>query len=158
MPRNGRIFGHLPMEISIITKYLLDRGAHINAKLSETHYRRSPLVQGGLEIPCTLIIRMPGTVKSSELIKKCLEVFEARYEELQEVVVLGTSNTNINLNNQPNQTAGCSNSSSNSSNNNSKKSKKSVAHGRDLKRTQSELKRHTGFVCKNSSQKRRGTK
>ena len=92
------------MEISRITKYLVERGARIDAKLSETHYRRSSLVQGGLEIPCTLIIRMPGTVKSNELIKKYLELFEARYEEPQEVVVLGTFNTNTNLNNQPNQT------------------------------------------------------
>ena len=72
------------MEISRITKYLLDRGTRIDAKLSETHYRRSPLVQGGLQTPCTLIIRM--------------------VEEPQEVVVLGTFNTNTNLNNQPNQT------------------------------------------------------
>lgn len=119
---NGRIVGHLPMEISRITKYLIDRGARIDAKLSETHYRRSPLVQGGLEIPCTLIIRMPGTVKSNELIKKYLELFEARYEEPQEVIVLGTFKAN--LNNEPNQTARC-----NSSNNSAKKSKKSVAHG-----------------------------
>ena len=36
-----------------------------DAKLREIHYRRSPLVQGRLEIPCTLIIQMPGTVKSN---------------------------------------------------------------------------------------------
>ena len=44
-----------------------------------------------------------------------------RYEEPQEVVVLG------------NQTARCSNRSSNSSSNSSKMSKKSVVHGRDTK-------------------------
>ena len=42
-------------------------------------------------------------------------------------------NTNTNLNNQPNQTARCSNSSGNSSSNRSIKSKKSVAQGRDTK-------------------------
>ena len=73
------------MEISRITKYLLDRGARIDAKLSKTHNRTSPLVQGGLGIPCTLIIRMPGTVKSNELIKKYIELFEARYEEPQKL-------------------------------------------------------------------------
>ena len=76
---------------------------------------------------------MTGIVKSEELIKKYLVIFEARYEEPQDVVVIGMFNTNANLNNQPNQTARCSNSSSNSSNNSSKKSKKSVAHGRDTK-------------------------
>ena len=69
------------MGILRITKYLLDRGAHIDAKLSQTHYRQSLLVQGGLKIPCMLIIRMPGTVKSNKLIKKYLELFEVRYEE-----------------------------------------------------------------------------
>ena len=76
---------------------------------------------------------MTGTVKSKEFIKKYLVIFEARYEEPQDVVVIGTFNTNTDLNNQPNQTARCSNSSSNSSNNSSKKSKKSVTHGRDTK-------------------------
>ena len=38
------IVGHLPMEISQVTKFLLDRGANVSAKLTSTHYRRSPLV------------------------------------------------------------------------------------------------------------------
>ena len=42
---------HLPLEISEFTKFLLDRGATITVTLSSAHYRRSPLVQGGLEIP-----------------------------------------------------------------------------------------------------------
>ena len=42
---------HLPLEISGFTKFLLDRGATITVTLSSAHYRRSPLVQGGLEIP-----------------------------------------------------------------------------------------------------------
>ena len=36
---SGRIVGHLPMELSRITKFLLDRGARMEAKLRETHYR-----------------------------------------------------------------------------------------------------------------------
>ena len=85
-----RIVGHLPMELSRITKFLLDRGARMEAKLRETHYRRSPLVQGGLEIPCDLIIRMPNTVKNDEILEHYLELFEERYEEPQEMVKLGT--------------------------------------------------------------------
>ena len=42
--------GHLPREVSRVTKFLLDRGARISLVLSSRHYRRSPLVQGGLEI------------------------------------------------------------------------------------------------------------
>ena len=38
-----------------------------------------------LEIPCGLIIRMPNTV-----LERFLELFEERYEEPQEIVILGT--------------------------------------------------------------------
>ena len=57
----NEIVGHLPMEISWITKFLLDRRANISAKLMNTHYRRSPLVQGVIEIPCVVTVSMPGT-------------------------------------------------------------------------------------------------
>ena len=39
-----QIVGHLPLEISRFTKFLLDRGATITATLSSTYYRRSPLI------------------------------------------------------------------------------------------------------------------
>ena len=44
---SGEIVGHLPKELSRITKYFLDRGVSMHCKLSSRHYRRSPLVQGG---------------------------------------------------------------------------------------------------------------
>jgi len=44
--------GHLPKEISCATKFFIDRGATIKATLISEHYRRSPLVQGGMEIAC----------------------------------------------------------------------------------------------------------
>lgn len=43
--------GHLPVEISRATKFLPDLGAKVIVKLTETHCRRSPLVQVRLEIP-----------------------------------------------------------------------------------------------------------
>jgi len=49
---SGNIRGHLPQEIARITKFLLDRGARVSLILTSDRYRRSPLVQGGLEIPC----------------------------------------------------------------------------------------------------------
>ena len=52
----NEIVGHLPMEISRVTKFLLDRGANVSAKLTSTHYRRSFLVQGGIEIPCVVSV------------------------------------------------------------------------------------------------------
>ena len=53
---NGQIVGHLPREISRVTKFLLDRGAVVQATLFTTHYRRSPLVQGGLKIACKVSV------------------------------------------------------------------------------------------------------
>ena len=44
----------IPVEIFGATTFLLDRGVEDKVKLTETHDHRSPLVQGGLEIPCKL--------------------------------------------------------------------------------------------------------
>ena len=54
--------GHLPGEISRSTKYLLDRGVAVKAVITCSYYRCSPLFQGGLEIPCLVTVRMPGTI------------------------------------------------------------------------------------------------
>ena len=47
---------HLPREIFRPTTHLLLRGADITAKLIGSDYRRSPLFQGGLEIPCLVTV------------------------------------------------------------------------------------------------------
>ena len=39
--------GHIPMEISRVTKYFMDRGATVAAQLTGVRYQRSPLKQGG---------------------------------------------------------------------------------------------------------------
>ena len=80
-PLDRKIVGHLPIEISRITRFIIARGAIVEAQLTAAHYRRSPLVQGGLEIPCSLTFKMPATKKSSELLKKYLELFESKYAE-----------------------------------------------------------------------------
>ena len=49
--KNGETVGHLSREISQVTKFFLDRGVSMHIKFSSSHYRRSPLVQGGMEIP-----------------------------------------------------------------------------------------------------------
>ena len=70
---NGEIVGHLPKEISRITKYYLDRGASMYCRLSSQHYRRSPLVQGGLEIQCELVIDSRATMLQSKLTARYLD-------------------------------------------------------------------------------------
>ena len=51
-PDSDEIVGHLPVEMSRITKFIVDRGAKCTLKICGLHYRRNPLVQGGLEVPC----------------------------------------------------------------------------------------------------------
>ena len=77
----GQIVGHLPMEIARVTKFLLDRGAVIIATLNTTNYRRSPLVQGELEIACKVTVRMPGTIKNHMLMDRYLELVRTLYAE-----------------------------------------------------------------------------
>ena len=66
----GQIVGHLPREISRVTKFLLDEGAVVQATLSTTHYKRLPLVQGGLEIACKISVEMPGTIENHLLMDR----------------------------------------------------------------------------------------
>ena len=87
---NEAIVGHLPMEISRPTKFLLQRGTLIEATLCSTLYRRSPLVQGGLEIPCKVTIRMPDTIKNRNLIGKYKEMIELLYIEPDSSSTLGS--------------------------------------------------------------------
>ena len=68
--KKGEIVGNLPEEISPITKYYLDRGASMYCKLSSQHYRRSPLVQGGLEMECQVVINSPATMLHLKLTER----------------------------------------------------------------------------------------
>ena len=79
----GQIVGHLPMEISRVTKFLLGRGPVIIAPLNTTNYRRSPLVQGGLEIASKVTVRMPGTIKIHMLMDRYLELVRTLYEVMK---------------------------------------------------------------------------
>ena len=87
---NGQIVGHLPRKISRVTKYLLDRGTVVQATLSTTHYRRSTLVQGGLEIACKISVKMPGTIKNHLLMDRYFELVRSLYTEPKNEVILGS--------------------------------------------------------------------
>ena len=39
----------------------MDRGAIVSAQLTSEHCRRSPIVQGDMEIPCKVTVQIPGT-------------------------------------------------------------------------------------------------
>ena len=79
--KDGVIRGYLPREISRVTKFLLDRGARMTAILTSVNYRRSPLVQGGLEIPCRVKITMANTKKCDQILDRYLDLISTLYTE-----------------------------------------------------------------------------
>ena len=85
----SEIMGHLPMGISRVTRFLLDRGANVSAKLTSTYYRRLPLTQGGIEIPCVVTVSMSGTVISQLLMERYKQSVETLYTEPKEEEILG---------------------------------------------------------------------
>ena len=52
---------HLPRELPRITKIINDCGGKVTAELIEKHCCRSPLIKGGLEIPCKVSVSLLGT-------------------------------------------------------------------------------------------------
>ena len=50
------LVGQLPREISRFSKFYLEYGGNMKASVRNVKFRRSPLPQGGLEIPITLTI------------------------------------------------------------------------------------------------------
>ena len=64
------------MEISRATKFLIDRGANVTAQVTSDHYRRSPLVQGGIEIPCKVTVKISGTVINLMIMEKYTQLVQ----------------------------------------------------------------------------------
>lgn len=81
--------GHIPREISRPTKFLLHRGANMKVTLTGSHYRKSPLFQGGLEIPCKITVTMPGTIRNHLLLDRYRELVNDLYCEPKEEIILG---------------------------------------------------------------------
>ena len=69
------------MEIIRITKFINDRGAQVAIQIRGRHYRRSPLVQGGLEVPCEIKITIVGSIINHDLL--------VRYESLLKELYIG---------------------------------------------------------------------
>jgi len=88
--KDGTIVGHLPMEISRSTKFILDRGARITATLTSTSYYASPLTQGGLEILCRVEVFMPRTRKNKEIISIYEDMVSTLYQEKDGRPVIGS--------------------------------------------------------------------
>ena len=52
------VVGSLPCEVSRFTYFHIMHGARALCKVMDVHYRRSPLIQGGLEIPVEVTVEM----------------------------------------------------------------------------------------------------
>ena len=77
---------HLPMEISRITKFIIDRGAQVAVKIRGRHYRRSPVVQGKLEVPCEIKIMMVN----HHLLVRYESLLKELYIEPKDEEIIGT--------------------------------------------------------------------
>ena len=82
--------GHLPREISRAAKFFIDRGGRLSVTLTSEHYRRSPLVQGGMEIGCKVTTSIPGTCINILILKKYQDIIEENYTEPKEEAILGS--------------------------------------------------------------------
>ena len=88
--KDGTIVGHLRMEISRVTKFLIDRGGSIIVELTSDHYRRSSLIQGAIEIPCKVTAKIPGTVITLLIMVKYIQLVQKLHTEPEDEDILGS--------------------------------------------------------------------
>ena len=67
----------------------MDRRATATATLTSEHYRRSPLVQEGLKIPCKVSAIMPGTVSNLLVLEKYWQLVDL-YTETKNEEIFGS--------------------------------------------------------------------
>ena len=78
------------MEYSRVTKYLMDGGARFTVTLTSSKYCVSSLVQGGLEIPCKVVIYLPRTRKNKQLVDMYESLIEPQIYPRPESFVVGS--------------------------------------------------------------------
>ena len=70
-----------PDQISRATRFFLLRGRVVCAKVIDKNHRRSPLVQGGLEIPVQVIAEMDLTERNKAILEKYKQIIVSNYKE-----------------------------------------------------------------------------
>ena len=78
------------MEISRAAKFFIDQGATLTAELTSDHYRRSPLIQGGMEIPSKITAKISGTDINLLLMEKFIQFVKELYTEPKDKEILGS--------------------------------------------------------------------
>ena len=72
---------HLPREISRYTRFLISRGGKVKVTVADSKFRRSPLIQGGLEIPVTVCIEIHYTSKNVSMLERYKKLMNENYKE-----------------------------------------------------------------------------
>ena len=57
------------------------RGADVFVTVRDSHHLRSPLVQGGLEIPVKLTVRMEAASENNQAVERFKELVQRHYKE-----------------------------------------------------------------------------
>ena len=79
------------MEVSRVIKYLIDREVEVTAQLTCTNYRRSLLIQGGLEIPCVVVAKMNGySARNKMILQKFEQLVNDLYAEPKNEEIVGS--------------------------------------------------------------------
>ena len=79
------LVGHIPREISRFCCYFVRYGGAFTARVRQTKFRRSPLPQGGLEIPISLRIWQADS--SNSVYEKMKKFFKEYYLEPEDILV-----------------------------------------------------------------------
>ena len=71
--RSGVTVGHIPKKISSICSMFMRRGGMMNCRITGERRYSEDLSQGGLEVPCILLLR--GAAKDIAKVKKLLKLY-----------------------------------------------------------------------------------
>ena len=88
--RKSDVVEHLPREISRATKFFMDRGGKVTVTLTSEHYRRSLLVQGGMEIASLMRSSIPGICETLLVLERFKAIISENYTETKEETILGS--------------------------------------------------------------------
>ena len=75
------VVGHPPREISRFARFIILHGASVKIKASDTKYQRSPLIQGGLEIPVEVEVQMENSSENQQTPSKHKTLIAKNYHE-----------------------------------------------------------------------------
>ena len=82
---DNEIVGHIPREISRFCHYFINYGGKLEARVTCTKYRPSPIPSGGLEIPILLIAKKGDSAE--ETFEKMEDLLRCYYVEPDKIVV-----------------------------------------------------------------------